>query len=346
VLVEVTFVGGTRDVYFLPMGIVHGEEAVRLYETMRPWVIARLHGAEQDGVLFDALADDSICTAFLTAIGEARTATLQQGTVGASPTSVFGQLTGGAPTPLPVVRGPATSSNSIVFFGRRLLLKLFRRLERGINPDYEVGRFLTERHQFRRIPQVAGSLEYRPSENDQPYSLGILQAFVANQGDGWRHAIDELSRYYERASARMYAPDQLEPEPRPLTELIHAPPPPVALETIATYLYAAATLGRRTAEMHLAMAADPGEPAFAPEPLTGADMDSLRKEIDHQRQLAFSALSDNLSRLPLEVENDVIVVDPQHLAQMIVAVDPRLGRLRNPRPPGGQVIEQGRAVRE
>jgi maltose alpha-D-glucosyltransferase/alpha-amylase len=70
------------------------------------------------------------------------------------------------------------------------------------------------------------------------------------------------------------------------------------LETIATYLYAAATLGRRTAEMHLAMAADPGEPAFAPEPLTGADMDSLRKEIDHQRQLAFSALSENLDRLP------------------------------------------------
>jgi len=62
--------------------------------------------------------------------------------------------------------GPAASSNSLVLFGRRLLLKVFRRLEPGINPDVEIGRFLTEQGCFQRGPKLAGTLEYRPDGAD------------------------------------------------------------------------------------------------------------------------------------------------------------------------------------
>src|SRR5207302_5646302 len=139
--------------------------------------------------------------------------------------------------PLSVVRGPPTSSNSLVFYGRRLLLKLFRRLEIGVNPDFEVGRFLTEEHHFGRTPTVAGKLEYQSSQRGGPFTLAILQARVPNQGDGWSHAIDELGRYYDRASARMFSPDPVPPDTRPLAELAAAVPPPAALETIAGYLH-------------------------------------------------------------------------------------------------------------
>ncbi|HEX6986180.1 MAG TPA: hypothetical protein VF170_12440, partial [Planctomycetaceae bacterium] len=80
--------------------------------------------------------------------------------------------------------------------------------------------------------------------------------------------------------------------------------PTAAAEAIGSYLRSAATLGRRTAEMHLALASGSDEPDFAPEPLTPADMDALRNEVLRQGRAALSALADNLARLPDEVSPD------------------------------------------
>lgn len=300
-LFEVAFADGSRDRYFLSLAVSTGASAARLLETMRPWVLARLAGPQGEGVLHDALADDTFCTAILAAIGEAREFPLSGGHIRGSATTAFADLRGNSADPLPVVRAPATSSNTLVFFGRRLLLKAFRRLEAGVNPDYEIGRFLTEAGHFDRIPRVAGSLEYQPSDGGGRYTLAILQSLVPNQGDGWHHAIDELSRYYDRASARMFGPDPIESDPRPLAELIDAPPPPALLEAIDGYLHAAATLGRRTAEMHLALASDRSNPDFAPEPITLADAEALREEALEQGHAAFAALAANLDRLPDEI---------------------------------------------
>ena len=299
-LLEVRFAGGGADLYFLPLAVSSGPKAARLLESNRPWALARLRGADGEAILHDALADDAVCTALLNAVAGGQEFPTAAGRVGAEPTAAFAALRGDPEYPLPVVRGPATSSNTLVFYGRRLLLKVFRRLEVGTNPDYEVGRFLTERSPFGRIPKVAGSLEYqRPGTG--PISLAILQALVPNQGDGWKHAIDELGRYYERAAARMSSPDPVPPDPRPLPALVEADPPPAALETIGSYLHAADTLGRRTAEMHRALANAPDYPAFAPEPLTAADLDALRSAVRRQAETALGALRANLDRLTGEV---------------------------------------------
>jgi maltose alpha-D-glucosyltransferase/alpha-amylase len=179
-----------------------------------------------------------------------------------------------------------------------MLLKLFRRLEKGTNPDYEVGRFLTEDQRFARTPQVAGILEYHHEHHGGPFTLALLQALVPNQGDGWEHAIDELRRYYERASARMFAPDRVSADPRPVLELAGQAPPATALETIGTYLHAAGKLGARTAEMHLALVSDASDPDFAPEPLSGKDVQRITAEIQRQGEQAFSLLAHALDRLP------------------------------------------------
>ena len=80
---------------------------------------------------------------------------------------------------VPAVLAPPTSSNSLMY-GRRLLLKVFRRLEPGINPDFEIGRFLTEKSGFHHVPRVAGGVEYlRPGS--APMTLAILQELVAHR---------------------------------------------------------------------------------------------------------------------------------------------------------------------
>jgi maltose alpha-D-glucosyltransferase/alpha-amylase len=172
----------------------------------------------------------------------------------------------------------------LLFYGRPLLLKLFRRLEVGVNPDFEIGRFLTDVHPFARIPRTAGALEYyRPGNG--PITLAILQERIANQGDGWLHALAELRGYYERVGGRDPAAG------------VGAELPPAAREAIGPYLDAAATLGRRTAELHLALAAGASDPAFAPEPLTDTDLASLKEGMLDQARRALALLAANQERL-------------------------------------------------
>jgi maltose alpha-D-glucosyltransferase/alpha-amylase len=296
-LLEVSFAEGVSDRYFFPLSVTGGQAGRRLLESMQPWVIARLAGPEGEAVLHDALADDYACKSLLAAIGSHREFALRSGRVVAYPTAAFSDLRGNPDQPLPVERGPATSSNSLVFFGERLLLKLFRRLEAGINPDFEIGHFLTEKGQFERMPRVAGTIEYH-GDGSEFYTLAILQARVTNQADGWKHVLDELSHYYQRASASESAPESEERSP---LKLVLSTPPCKIRDAIATYLKSAATLGRRTAELHRALAGDANDPHFAPEPFTAADADALRESIRERGRKALDALRDNLDKLSEEV---------------------------------------------
>jgi maltose alpha-D-glucosyltransferase/alpha-amylase len=307
-LVEIQFADQTRDVYFVPLAIAEDGAALTVYEQHRAQAIARLHLPHGDAVLYDALASNDVCLAMLAAIGNETEVPLRTGAIRFAPTSAFARLRGNVQDQLSAKLGPATSSNSLVFYGRRLLLKLFRRPEPGVNPDYEICRFLTEEQDFRRIPQVAGNLTYLPAGGREPFMLGIVQALVTNQGDGWEHAMDELSRYYDRASARMFGPDPVSPDHRSLVELAQATPPLAAIETIGTYFHPARMLGQRTAEMHQALASATNNNDFTPEPLTAENFEGIRTDILTQAEQSFAALRDNLQRLPPE-----LIADAEHL---------------------------------
>ncbi len=94
----------------------------------------------------------------------------------------------------------AEQSNTSVQYGDQLVLKLFRKLESGVNPDLEIGRFLTDRGEFAHTPKVAGGLELR--DNGDVSTLAILQEYVPNEGDAWTYTLDTLRRYFEDVLAR------------------------------------------------------------------------------------------------------------------------------------------------
>jgi maltose alpha-D-glucosyltransferase/alpha-amylase len=172
---------------------------------------------------------------------------------------------------------PGEQSNTSLVFGDQLVLKFLRRLEIGLNPELELGRFLTER-KFPHAPRVVGAIEFRQPPRE-PMTLAVLQVFVANEGNAWQYTTDFLGRFYERALAKTQdlaaAQEVTKPHvtelPRPaghVLDSLEAETPPLARELIGFYLERARLLGQRTAELHRALAGDPTDPMFAPEPVT------------------------------------------------------------------------------
>jgi maltose alpha-D-glucosyltransferase/alpha-amylase len=229
---------------------------------------------------------------------------MQHGKVRGVPSARFAELHG--EETLEPRRGSAEQSNTSILFGSRLILKVFRRQQAGPNPDTEIARYLTEHSGFRAIAPFGGSLEYHPlapeAAETATSTLAMLQGLVPNEGDGWEWTLEDLQRYFEQISV---VPMPEEHYPRAnvvLTEMSELPESEWTREHVGTYLDAAALLGRRTAEMHLALGQPTHDEAFAPEPMTETDLSVLRAGLSEHANAAFDALRQNLSRLPADVE--------------------------------------------
>ena len=296
VLIEVQYAEGQSDTYLVTLGLLFGKGADALREESPNAVIARVTSVAAEGVLHDAIFNDSACEALLGLIAGGEKISSREGVVLGVPSSALGQLRGGSVDTIPR-RGSAEQSNTSIIFGDKLIMKLFRRQQPGPNPDTEIGRYLTESTHFTHIPQFGGSIQYT-HKGQEPSTLAMLQGLVTNEGDGWQWTLEELDRYYEASAARTFAKGGAPDGPASLGDLCQAQETPFAREHVGPYLDAAGLLGRRTAELHLALASPTEDPAFKPEPLTPEDIDRLREELIAHAGNSFDALKDNVARLP------------------------------------------------
>ena len=204
------------------------------------------------------------------------------------------------PLPEPSV-GTAEQSNSAVIFGDRYLLKLFRKLEPGLNPDLEIGRYLTGRA-FPHVPAIAGALEYqRP--NSEPVSLAILTQFVANSKDAWEYTLDALSRYYERVQSNTDESLTAIPTEGSLLALLAQPDPTGVTQLVGTYAESARLLGERTAQLHAVLSAgDHDDKSLSPEPFSPHYQRSLYQSMRNITAENLQLLKKRLPHLPTDVK--------------------------------------------
>ncbi len=323
-LARTEYVEGEPEVYLVSLAEASGDAAERLLRESAGAVIAR--AAAPPGapatVLYDAMVDRDFCLALLETIARRRRLKGEAGEVVATRTRAFGRPDDVLPEPR--ILG-AEQSNTSVLYGDRFILKLFRRLDRGTNPDLEIGRFLTERS-FPHIPAVAGALEYLPDKGE-PYTLGLLQAFVPNQGDGWRHAQDFLHGYLDEARART-AEHPLPPvSTASLVALADERPSELVDHMMAPYMETARLLGRRTAELHLVLASGSGDPHFAPEPFSALYQRSLYQSLRTLTRSTFQLLRQQLSNLPdatRQMARRVLDLEPDVLRRFKSVLDGRI----------------------
>jgi maltose alpha-D-glucosyltransferase / alpha-amylase len=348
-IASVEYVDGWTESYFMPLALLGGEAAEAALKGNPTSVLARITGARK-GVIVDALYDDDACDRLLGVIEKNSEVATSRGSVEGLRVRVNERpVPIDLPEPHKWVRGPADQSNSVAFVSSRYVLKLFRRVGPTLNPEFEIGRFLTQRG-FTRTPDLAGALQYlRPGL--EPGTLAIVQSMVTHQGTGWDFSINELRRYYERITPRVSGsegpafatpsalPSLPMPDPHDAAGLLQArsaqEPPPFFDALEHWYLSSAATLGRRTAELHRTLASGQ-EPDFAPQPMDRAALTALA---DDMRTHAAATL-DQLAQA-FETLNEALRPHAERVLAHRATVLARLDALRSEQPAGLRIRIHG-----
>lgn len=350
---HVDYIQGTPQTYAFCLAYAEGEQATQLLTEMPQAVVARLRtpNLDQVAVLFDAIADKQFLTDLFGTIAQNRTYRGFAGQLTATATELFTQLTGGSssldPTPLKgehnntsIIYGDSVSST---LTQNRLILKLFHKVEAGINPDLEIRRFLDEHQRFKNMTSIAGWLEYHVGQSQaapQPMTVGILQEFIPDARNTWEYTLDSLRDYFEHVVMQETPPEV----PLPTEDLLQLQAvfdadieaeiamrrhgetgtfdlsPSLqtsmaatgskelaarlfAVQMIGSYLANAQLLGQRTAELHVALASDPENPDFAPEPFSTFYQRSIYQYARNLAGQTFLKLRDRLASLPSETRS-------------------------------------------
>jgi maltose alpha-D-glucosyltransferase/alpha-amylase len=297
---EVQFLGATPETYLLPLAFALGERAFELRQANPQAVVAQLTVKEKsrdsEGLLYDALYDAHFCKALLYAVERGRRFKGANLELAALPAKVFRKVRGGADAHLEPALLKREQSNTSVVYGDRMILKIFRRVTEGANPDLEIGGFLTDKAGFSHTPPLAGHLEMRKGRGE-PATVGIVQGLVANEGDAWRYTLDSLGHFFDGILTRPRDAEAATLPAQPLIELTEQELPALAQELIGAYLQSAHLLGQRTGELHVALASDGKSPAFAPEPFTALYRRSLYQSMRTLADQSLTLLSKRLKGL-------------------------------------------------
>ncbi|MDF2096298.1 maltose alpha-D-glucosyltransferase [Aquibaculum arenosum] len=276
-VVEVAFKEADKQSYLLPLNSHWGEEQVQPGAPLLPVTLARVRKGSLLGALVDSAFDERFAWHLVEAMRQQKQQTVASGLLRFHGTSALSEMVlDEPPKPLAVEQ-----SNVSIAFGRQALLKLYRRLRTGEQPDVEVPRFLTEVANFRSTPAHFGMVELEENGGARTV-LASLSAFVENQGDAWGVFVHALERIIEDTILRAGS-DEAQGEA--------APPLQYPLDLLER-------LGQRSGELHCALAVDTHDPAFLCEAVTAQDCRRWAKEAGQEFHQALAALKRAQSHLP------------------------------------------------
>jgi maltose alpha-D-glucosyltransferase/alpha-amylase len=291
-IVEVEFTDGEPEQYAIPLTAQMVDPAATVAET---GILMRVvDGSERHWLVQDGMSDPDFAR-------ELMRMAMEGAEIDGVAIRVAGRRIGGDSTPVDVASMPAKvssaeQSNSNVSFDNRYILKLYRKLGEGINPELEVGEQLTVRG-FANTAPIAGAIELVSRRGNVRQTLALVLTFVPNEGDAWQAFLDHGLRFFEGLDS--VPPEQIKQLCLPGDTSCQGSeegPPPAIVELIAAPLEHSRLLGRRTAEMHASLA-DESSLAFAPEPSSPTAQRSLLQSMRNTTRATMQTLTDRVSKL-------------------------------------------------
>ncbi|MFW6254878.1 MAG: putative maltokinase, partial [Chitinivibrionales bacterium] len=304
-LLELSYSEGQVEHYCLPISFSWentGPDAFGTEQPPLPGTICKISVSSQSGIVYDGTYDERLQQEMLQVIAKRRKIQGNRGVFTGSPSKLLRTLID-IKEYHPSRQLKAEQSNTSIVYGEKLFMKLYRRLDEGTNPELEVMRFLSDRAGYTHIPPYAGALEYRRNTGE-PVTVALLQGFVENAGNAWTYTLDMMVRYFEQVLQRKEELVEVTRRYPSMLDVTLDDVPTILREIIGElYLEQTALLGRRTAEMHLALGSSRSVASFAPEPFTLLYQRSMYQSMQSLVRRTFQMFSRSTRQLPESIRS-------------------------------------------
>jgi maltose alpha-D-glucosyltransferase/alpha-amylase len=301
-LIEVSYQSGLPDIYQLPVAFATQTLAFKLQDSCPKAVICRLQIDGVEGVLYDALYGADLQEVIISHMANNHSMKLPHSELVFSGNEILHHHMQEKEKIKPKVLSGEQSNTSITY-GNRFFLKVFRKVDRAVNPDLEITKFLTEHTSFRNIPAFVGAIEWKYEKDS--LVVGMMQEMIESSGDAWINMLDRLNDFNEAVLVRN--------TPLANPEKVGTLVDPVAYESIpeqfkelieVSVAEQVRLLGVRTGEMHLALASGTAFPDFKPEDYSLHYQRSLYAGLQSLVRGTFHNQSKNIRKLSEEVQQD------------------------------------------
>ena len=304
-VVEVNFFEGLYEKYRLALGFATGKEERFIMENHPEGIISRLTLDNKKGVLFDASYSKKYRKTTLNLFRKNQKITTDSATVNFHVTHELKTLLDDKDLEAENKLIESRNRHVVIQYGNKIIVKLYRKIDRGTDRDVELCRFLWEKKGFRYVPKYLGSIEYS-RHGDIKRTLAMVQEFVPNYGDTWQYMSDALNRFYERVE--MHGRKSKIPE---LRGNLKNPLRFLEMDEQTQHLLGGAyiehirLLAQRTAEMHSALGNETEHKDFVPEEFSLHYQRSLYSAWKSLVRNAFDLLKGNLGGFPARHQKEI-----------------------------------------
>lgn len=271
--VAVSYQDAPDERYLLPLSHGAGEAARRINRIFPSAILTRIHTGPEKGILYDSSCDPFFMeNCFYFIARDEKTGETTGRLRGMPGKSLMEWIKEGESLPKPELLGKEQSNTSFLY-GNKFIFKLYRRVVAGIHPEVEMTRFLTEEAGFSHIAPFAGLIGLSsPGSTDT--AIGLLQSYVEHRDDAWNYSLGAAINYLEGIPAG------------------------------ERYQQDIRLLGKRTAELHQALASAPADLDFAPAPFSPSDRETLCRSVSLLIEETFRTLREVEDTLPPETRSE------------------------------------------
>lgn len=315
--IEISYNEGIPQTYFLPLFVAENEEMALIRKDYPQAVISQLQIEDKNALLCDGLYSQEFRKLLFDMIMHRKKLKAANAQIKGYPSDNAKNILGNRDLPLNSVILKAEQSNSSIVYGKTAIMKIFRRIEKGINPDSQITRFLSEKARFPYVPKFLGAIDCR-RDNLEAISIGMFQELIQNQSDGWSFTLENARKFFERvlsmdteALKTAYANSSadaagLNKNDESFKELGGD----FFLEMIRT-------LGQRSAQMHLALSSSNDNADFNPEPFSYLYQRSVYQSMNSLSRYVFGLLRSNYKKFSSK---------NKELIDEAISLEPHIGR--------------------
>ncbi|MFC2149202.1 maltose alpha-D-glucosyltransferase [Candidatus Auribacterota bacterium] len=303
-IIETYYYDGEQEFYLLPVSFMPKETLPTLQEEFPASVITAVSVDGSEGVIIDATYDKDFRTELLYMMAKKKKISGLAGDLCGFGNGKLKRFLNEQKDSLVSAPLSKEQTNSSVIYNKNFILKLYRRVDEGINPEFEIIKNLTENTKFTGTPVYSGGIEYKQKNGDVS-TVALLLEFIENAGDAWTYTQDIASQYFERVLAKK---DEITPPPDEYPALFDITESSMPAEMRELFgdmcLEMISLLGTRTAELHISMASLSDNVNFKPETFSLLYQRSLFQSIQSLITKTFRTLRKNTLKIPEALRKD------------------------------------------